>query len=342
MVAAMTDEPLTHNPLNGVTAGVWKRGGLVHKVLTRRREAPSRWASSEDPRHWNYWRREALVYTSGLPERLGLGAPRLREIVETPEGDVELRLDHVEGRHGAALTIEDLEATSRVLGLVQGGHDLPDEAWLSEGFLRAYSTSRPVEWALMDDADAWSVPLMREHFDASLRQALVQLHRGRDRLLSLMEDLPRTVCHLDVWPNNLICRPGGEVVFLDWAFVGDGALGEDIGNLIPDAVFDLLFHHDLLEELDARLTSAYLEGLRETGWDGDARVVRLGICASAVKYDWLTAFCLEYAGADEHLDYGRDAAVDAGERYAARAAGLALCARWAREAEELADALGRT
>jgi hypothetical protein len=33
--------------------------------------------------------------------------------------------------------------------------------------------------------------------------------------------------------------------------------------------------------------------------------------------------------------------VDAGERYAARAAGLALCARWALEAEELASVLGR-
>lgn len=36
----MTDESLTHNPLNGVTAGVWKRGSIVHKVLTRRREVP--------------------------------------------------------------------------------------------------------------------------------------------------------------------------------------------------------------------------------------------------------------------------------------------------------------
>lgn len=80
MVAAMSDEPLTHNPLNGVTAGVWKRGSVVHKVLTRRREAPSHWASSEDPRHWNYWRRETLVYASGLPEHLGLGAPRLLEM----------------------------------------------------------------------------------------------------------------------------------------------------------------------------------------------------------------------------------------------------------------------
>jgi hypothetical protein len=336
----MAEVPLTHNPLNGVTAGVWKQGSVVHKVLTRRREAPPHWASSEDPRHWNYWRREALVYSSGLPERLGLGAPHLLGMTESPEGDVELRLEHVEGRHAAALTVADLEVAAQVLGRAQGRADLPDEEWLSQGFLGAYSGSRPANWALMDDDDAWAQPLMRDHFDPSLQQSLVRLHLGRDRLLRLMDDLPRTVCHLDVWPNNLIRRPSGEMVLLDWAFVGDGALGEDIGNLIPDSVFDLLLPHDLLDELDARLTSAYLEGLREAGWSGDERLVRLGVCASAVKYDWLTAFCLEHAGADEHLDYGRGASVDAGARYAARAAGLALCARWAREAEELLGTLG--
>jgi thiamine kinase-like enzyme len=196
-----------------------------------------------------------------------------------------------------------------------------------------------VEWALLDDDDAWAQPLMREHFDASLREGLVQLHRSRDRLLTLMEDLPQTVCHLDVWPNNLIRRPNGEIVLLDWAFAGGGALGEDIGNLVPDSVFDLLFPHELLDELDARLTSGYVRGLRDAGWSGDERLVRLGICASAVKYDWLTVHCLEQAGADEQLDYGHGSTVEAAARYAARAAGLALCARWAQEAEDLTRAL---
>jgi hypothetical protein len=41
MVAAMTAEPLTHNPLSAVTAGVWKQRSVVHKVLPRHREAPA-------------------------------------------------------------------------------------------------------------------------------------------------------------------------------------------------------------------------------------------------------------------------------------------------------------
>ena len=49
MVAAMTAEPLTHNPLSAVTAGVWNQRSVVHKVLPRHREAPAHWASSQDP-----------------------------------------------------------------------------------------------------------------------------------------------------------------------------------------------------------------------------------------------------------------------------------------------------
>jgi hypothetical protein len=335
----MTDVPLTHNPLNGVTGGVWRRGDVVYKVLTRRRRAPAHWAASDDPRHWNYWKREALVYQTGLPGRLGLGAPRLLGSAESLEGDIELRLENVQGAHGAALSVADLEVTARALGRSQAAADLPVEDWLSRGFLRAYSGSRLVNWALIDDHAAWAQPLVREHFSPSLRKGLVRLHAQRDRLLATMERLPRTVCHLDVWPNNLIRRPDGEVVLLDWAFVGDGALGEDIGNLIPDSVFDLLLPHDLLDDLDAALTRAYLDGLRDAGWEGDERAVRLGICASAVKYDWLTAYCLEQASADQQPAYGRQGTVDADARYAARAAGLGLCARWAQEADQLAPAL---
>jgi hypothetical protein len=158
MVAAMAEMPLTHNRLNGVTADIWRHGDVVHKVLTRRREVPAHWAASEDVRHWNYWKREARVCESGLPGRLGLGAPRLLGAAELPPGDIEIRLEHVEGRHGAALTIEDLEHAAEALGRAQGRRGLPDDGWLSRGFLRAYSGSRPANWGLLADDEAWAQP----------------------------------------------------------------------------------------------------------------------------------------------------------------------------------------
>ena len=162
-----------------------------------------------------------------------------------------------------------------------------------------------MDWALLRDDGAWT------RFPATLRRGLVRLHARREALLDLMERLPRALCHLDVWEGNLIRRPDGEVVLLDWSFAGDGAVGEDVGNLILNVAGD---------DLDARLTDAYLAGLRDAGWTGDERAVRLGICASAVRYDWLTPYCLEHADAD-YL------------------AALELCARWAEEAERLARAI---
>ena len=243
----MSDVELTHNPSNGVTRGVWRRGDVVHKVLTRRKEAPAHWAASDDPRHWNYWKREALVYTTGLPERLGLGAPRLLGWEEKPDGDLELRLEHVDGAHGGALAQDGLRAAARALGRAQGTPP-PDEPWFSRGFLRDYVGSRAVDWSLIDDDAAWAQPLVRRHFPPPLRDALRRLHANRERLLALLARLPR-----------------------------------------------------------------------------------LGIRASAVKYDWLTAFCLEHAS-EEQPAYGRQGTVDPDARYAARAAGLRLCARWAEEA----------
>jgi hypothetical protein len=310
--------PLTHNPANGVTADLWSEDEVVHKVLTRHGDAPLHWTASDDERHWNYWPREALAYESDLPGRLGLGAPRLLGIEETERGELELLLEHVDGRHGDALGDADLEAAARELGRAQGRDELPDEEWLSRGFLRAFGDGRPVDWGLVDDDAAWSRPLIREHFSAGLRAALSRLHESRERLLSLSEGLPRTLCHLDVWQGNVIRRPGGEIVFLDWAFAGDGAIGEDAGNLILNAAGPGL----ALDELDAGVTAAYLGGLREAGWRGDERVARLGICATAVRYDWLTPYCLEHAENAE-----------AEPRLGGFAAALTLCARWADETE---------
>ncbi|HEY6758373.1 MAG TPA: hypothetical protein VI318_02745 [Baekduia sp.] len=331
----MAREELTHNRMNAVTADVWRDGDRVHKVLTGRDDrGPAHWASSDDPCAWNSWRREALVYATDLPARLGLAAPRLIDLKDLDGGDVELVLEHVEGRHRDTLTIDDLAATALALGRAQGRPEQPDHPWLSRGFLRGYSTTRAVDWALLHDDDAWARPLMRAHFPPALRRDLLALHAHRERLLALVEHAPRTVAHLDAWPNNIIMRDDGTPVLIDWAFTGDGAVGEDVANLVPDAVFDLFFDHGDLDAIAERATEAYIGGLRDADWRGTEQDVRRAIAACAVKYDWLTVFCLAEAGraATDIMAYGGDAPVDADARFAARAAGLALCARWAKGA----------
>lgn len=157
-----------------------------------------------------------------------------------------------------------------------------------------------------------------------------------------MELLPRTLCHLDVWPNNLFARTDGTITLVDWSFVGEGALGEDVGNLVPDSVFDLFYPARDLPDLDREVFAGYVSGLREAGWEGDERLVRLGMCASAVKYEWLGPLMLRRASEVSQPGYGGEESEDADLLYAERGCALAFLASWAEEARVLAEELGFT
>ncbi|GAA1351181.1 aminoglycoside phosphotransferase [Streptomyces beijiangensis] len=339
-------ETLTHNPRNGVTRGVWRvsadngRSAVV-KVLSRHKETVAAWASSEDPQHWNYWRREADVYESGLPDAwipYGIRAPRLLASVDRADGDVALWLEDVRGEPATGWTMDRHGQLAHALGRAHGAENT-EAPWLSRRFLRGY-IGKEQDQSLLDDDAAWQQPLVRDHFPAGLREAMVRLHAEREWFLQIMESLPRALSHLDLWPANALSGRDNSTVLVDWAFTGDGALGEDIGNYVPDTVFDLFLPAALLPALEREMYGNYRAGLHRSGWRGDARLVRLGMCASAVKYDWLTALMLGRAGEERQLDYGGARTVSPGLRYRERGQALAFLAGWADEARALATELG--
>jgi hypothetical protein len=341
---------LAHNPLNAVTGGIWRvvgdRHSVIVKVVTdgRDHDGPSWWAASREDRHWNSWRREVLAYREHLAaayEPDGVGAPALLAADEARDGTVVLWLEDVPGRTGTDLDIDDLVELAHALGRAQGrlasvgGWDRP---WLSRQYLREYSESKPVDDGVFADEQAWAHPRVQRHL-GDLRTALVALRRDRGRLVALAEACPQTLCHLDLWPPNVVRRTDGRFALIDWTFCGAGALGEDIANLVPDSVFDLLLPADRVEEIAARTEAAYLAGVRAGGWNDDERWVRLGIRAGAAKYHWLASRLLEDPDDSTRVIYGgRHAPAD--DVYAARAAGLRVLCRWADEAFVLADELG--
>ncbi|MFI2207337.1 phosphotransferase [Streptomyces sp. NPDC020192] len=101
---------------------------------------------------------------------------------------------------------------------------------------------------------------------------MVRLRHDREWFLQVLKALPRTFCHLDLWPANVISA-GPDAVLLDRAFAGDGALGEDLGNYPPDSVFDLFVPAARLPGYAAAAYDACPRGLRESGWRGDARLL---------------------------------------------------------------------
>jgi hypothetical protein len=333
-------EMLRHNPRNTVTAVVERVTDPAGATLVRKElRAPQRpadgpWPASTDPRHWNYWRREADAYQfAALRESLwqaGLDMPHA-DVVEHETG-VTLWLEDVTGTPGPAFTLADHEALAAALGRWQASGPLTTP-WSSRGFLRDYSGSRGAAVHLVDDDTAWCQSLIRETWPSGLRDGWRRLLAHRDDLLAAMEGLPRTRSHLDVWVSNEIRRPGGQVVLLDWAFVGDGAVGEDLGNHIPDAVFDLFWPAERLGDLDRACFDAYLSGLREAGWRGSDRDVRLGVVASCVKYTWLLPLLLDRAAAPRHEAYHQ--AADSQHLYHQQGLAFAHLVRWCDEALRL-------
>ncbi|MET7279416.1 aminoglycoside phosphotransferase [Kribbella sp. NPDC005582] len=351
---------LRHNPLNAVTETVERLTYADGRTAIRKRlrrpvgasEGP--WAASTDPRHWNYWRREIEVYRDeelrAQLKAAGLVLPEA-EVVEdgggavpkpegvagsgSPEAEVVdgggavLMLEDVAGLPGTEFGFAEHGALARACGRWQARAS-GEREWTSRGFLRTYSTTRVVPWELVDDDDAWRQPLIAETWPPGLRRAWRELLANRERLLKLVESSPRTRCHLDIWVSNVIQRPDGEFALLDWAFTGDGALGEDIGNHIPDAVFDLFWPAERQAELADVCVTNYLAGLGEAGWRGDSDVVRRAVLASGVKYAWLLPHLLGRAGLAGHQAYHQDA--DSRHLYQQRGRALETVAKWCAEA----------
>ncbi len=220
-----------------------------------------KWQSGEALDHWYYWKREPLAYESGLLTSLPgeLRVPVCRGVFERDDGTIALWLEDVRATPATEWTLDRYEVAARHLGSLFSVHAHAD--WLSRDWLRDYID---VRWATT-----------RQPFVAPLLDAL-------DRM-------PRALCHFDVHPANLFGDDGGPTIAIDWSFVGIGAIGEDAGNLVPDAVLDFSFPPEGIGDLYERIVRGYTAGLRDAGWDGPESEPRAAIATTiAAKYAWIS------------------------------------------------------
>jgi hypothetical protein len=281
-----------HNRGNPATGGVWRMpGGAILKVV---RPAalpalhPVVWPTSDDPAHWNYWQREALAYRSGFAAsayaEAGIVPPALLRTADRPDGEIELWLADLPGAPGMTWPVARIAAFARQLGRAQAGwaDRVPDLPWLSRHWLAQYLAQGPSTSVWLSPDQPWRHPLWPPAALDRLRAAWI----ARPSLVARCEAVPRTLCHLDVWPNNLI-EDGPTSVLLDWAFAGDGGIGEDPANLIIDSVADGLIDPALVPSIAEAVITSYGAGLRDGGWTGPADHVRQWIMLFAVtKYSW--------------------------------------------------------
>lgn len=101
-------------------------------------------------------------------------------------------------------------------------------------------------------------------------------------MLTGFERLPVCFCHHDAFHRNLLARPGSqELVAIDWSLSGFGRVGEEAGITTAVSLSWLGMSAGKARELDQVVFSGYVEGLRAVGWQGDARLARLGYAVNA-------------------------------------------------------------
>lgn len=290
-----------YNPQNPANLLNWS---LILKILKRPVE------QSADICQLGYWRREPLVYQSGVLDNLPweLNTPCCFASTEQNEDFIRLFNFTNEALAGTCwLWLEDLAEiyprewplalygqAARELGHLNGSYltgarPLPNFSWLGRNFLRDYIRLFGANFSRMLQTGGWEHPELNGLFGRSVATALEQLDRQKELFLAVVDKLPQTLTHSDIHRDNFIayCNPTGltAIKVIDWADLGVNSLGQDLAALVGLA---LGAYKDLQTDpfaLDELVFAEYIKGLREVGWTGAENLVRLGF-TTAIGLRW--------------------------------------------------------
>jgi hypothetical protein len=215
------------------TVGVWRAAYGDQPVVIKRLGAPAHDDPGElsDRTHFAYWRREADVLDTGI----AAATAGLRAVTAAVEEDPD----------GITMTrewVEDASLSGLFVAVSLGrfaGSDLARPRFLTRDQLRqrlARTERRAGGWPTLARTTAADVA---DH-----------LWTRREEFLSLLEALPQVPQHGDPSHDNIPGRDGDDAVAIDWATLGIGPVGGDLGYFALTA----------REEFEP-LLDAYLMGL---------------------------------------------------------------------------------
>jgi hypothetical protein len=233
-----------------------------------------------------------LAYGSELLAALdGVRAPRCYGIDDPGDGWARLWLEDLGDWPAGGWTPDAYRTAARAFGRLAGayaaGPPPPAHVWLGRAGSREGRAREDDRFARLPAVR--DHPLVRRGVPGDLLARQEALRAARDSLEAALARLPQTLCHLDATTRNVLVRRRAdgvaETVAIDWALVGVGPLGRDVGQLVPSGVHRRDLDPRRLPEADAAAFPAYLAGLREAGWAGDAALARFGYCAGgALRY----------------------------------------------------------
>jgi hypothetical protein len=235
---------------------------------------------------WSHPVREALAYRSGLLEALppGLGAPCC--FGEGERGTRHYVWLQDLGAEDTAWTLSDYARAAHQLGCFNGaylvGRSLPVTGWLSSDWLRSWLAEGA---AAIDELPRYRThPVVHRVYPPAIFDQLAELWSHRECLLVALDRLPHVLCHNDAFRRNLFLR-SGRLLAVDWAFLGPGPIGAELAPLVTASAAFLSIERTRWNDLERTAGEAYLQGLRDAGWDGPCEQPRFGFAAcSALRY----------------------------------------------------------
>lgn len=193
------------------TVGVWRTAVGGRPMVVKRLAAPAGRDPQElgDPHDPAYWRREADVLSTGLTSR----TRGLRAAVASVEEDAE----------GITITqewVEDAASSGLFLCVALGrfaGSNLPRPRFLARDLLRH-------RLARVERNGGWTTLARTTAADVA-----DHLWSRRETMLDALDALPQVPQHGDPTGPNLPGRLDDDVVAIDWATLGIGPVGGDLG-----------------------------------------------------------------------------------------------------------------
>lgn len=233
-----------------------------------------------------YWKREYEVYRSGMLNELPpntFAAPTIYGLADFGDS-CWIWMEDIDDRK-PDWSLPDYHQIAIRLGRLNGfcltGHPLPDYNWLTHSWHCAIIP------ALADTFDRLDIllehPLARRGLPMDAKADIVSIWNSRQQYCQALAALPPTLCHIDAFRRNLLHRKD-DIALLDWAIAGHAALGEELVALVAVGLYYGRFSHSYAEQLDAAVFDGYVKGLRQSGWNGDAKQARIGYtCAMTLR-----------------------------------------------------------
>ncbi|WP_051287395.1 phosphotransferase [Paenibacillus taiwanensis] len=297
-LVTLTCDDMGYKTPNFTTSGIFRLHGLVqlhHQLkpwcVILKIIKPDT-AEKDDSDHHNYWRREALVFESGVLRNLpdSICAPECYLLEEQQDGTIWMWLEHVTGEY--AYSVEQFSFIARQLGRFNGAYlkgitVLPDHKWICRSWLKSWTTASRM---YAPNMEAYVSRLSSENKQRTWiwYQKILQ---NIDSILESLQQLPRVLAHQDLSQMNMLLVKNeaseSQLVLIDWQFMSISGIGEDLGKLFGVNMSLGIIPPDHYIRFQTSIYDAYLAGLRDIGWQGDAELVRYGFCLStALRSVW--------------------------------------------------------